>query len=1078
MLGSRSDEVMKLQQALNNDSDTAVALSGAGSKGNETTFFGPATKAAVAKFQVKYGISPAAGYFGPLTRAKMNSLFASAPVTPVNPPVVPGTPSVPQVPVAAGSLRVTAASLQPANSLAPLSATRIPFTKFTITAGATDVPLSSVTVERTGTSVSSALDSVVLLDENGDQIGIAKTLNSVNRAMVGDPIVIKAGTSRTFTIGANRPSAQVAGTGGTVISLDLVAVNTTAVVAGDALPIRGATHTINDNLVIGTVRMARGGIDPGADQNKEIGVTGYTFSSVKVEAGPAEAMTLKSIRWNQVESAGIADLANLKTYVDGVAYDAVSTDGGRYYTSTFGNGILIDKGFSKDISIKGDIIGGSARKARFDIAKRTDINLVGNVYGFGILPPQSANCGTVSCFTTSEDPWYKGSTVTMNNGTMTVSSDNTVSAQNIAVNLMNQPLGGWSVEVRGEPISIAKMVFDVTVVGDLVSNITNVVLVDANGSVLAGPVDGVGAGTGTFTFTDTVTLPTGVTKLALKGKLGNTYVSNDTVIVSSNPQTQWTTARGQVTGNSITPAPNSILTGSTMTVKSGALAISVSSQPVAQNVIAGANQFEFARYVFDAGQSGEEVRITSIPLLLAVGAPMTASNLSSCTLYDGNTALVTGGNVVNPSVVGDISFTFDGTGLMIPKGTSKNISLKCNVAAGVTGTVAWGLTNNSAVFSGASGMMSGQTVTETMIASAGQTMTLAASGTYLVSGDSSSAYNYRAVRAGTEVALAAYRFTATANEDITIRQISLELGNIASSSSSDLAGEQVTLWDGATLVGVGQFTTSAYATSTLTAPFVVPKNGVKTLVVKGTLSAQDAVNGTPGAFLAINYDGDNNGLNGNYGTGKDSGVTIPGVSADILTSGVRIFRNVPTFQVISAGGSFQNNVDTYKFTVTNPTDRNMALSQVTFDVATTGGAASNFTLYANGAAVNAGNDNPVGNELKIVFAANNDGKIIPANSSKTYVLRCANLVDVAGISETLSIALKADASYPSLAGLMGTVAQLTAGSKTVWSPMSTTVLEANDPLFEVVSDWTNGYGLPGFPAIGSDFPIQVWTRSN
>jgi len=263
----------------------------------------------------------------------------------------------------------------------------------------------------------------------------------------------------------------------------------------------------------------------------------------------------------------------------------------------------------------------------------------------------------------------------------------------------------------------------------------------------------------------------------------------------------------------------------------------------------------------------------------------------------------------------------------------------------------------------------------------------------------------------------------------------------------------------------------------LTAPFVVPKSGVKTLVVKGTLAVQDAVNGTPGAFLAINYDGDNNGLNGNYGTGADSGVTIPGTSADVVTNGVRIFANVPTIQVTSTGGTFQNNVDTYKFTVTNPGNRDMALSQVTFNVATTGGAASDFTLYADGVAVAAAS-NPVGNELKIVFANTNNGKIIPANSSKTYILKCANLVDTPSVSETLSVALKADASYPSLAGLMGTVANLTAGSNIVWSPMSTTTLQANDATFEAYTDWTNGYGLPGFPAVGSDFLIQVWTRSN
>jgi glycosyltransferase involved in cell wall biosynthesis len=44
-----------------------------GSQGNETTKFGPATKAALIKYQKAKGISPAAGYFGPKTRASVNS---------------------------------------------------------------------------------------------------------------------------------------------------------------------------------------------------------------------------------------------------------------------------------------------------------------------------------------------------------------------------------------------------------------------------------------------------------------------------------------------------------------------------------------------------------------------------------------------------------------------------------------------------------------------------------------------------------------------------------------------------------------------------------------------------------------------------------------------------------------------------------------------------------------------------------------------------------------------------------------------------------------------------------------------
>lgn len=80
--GSTGSDVMMLQQFLNSDADTRVSAEGAGSAGMETEYYGPATAAAVSKFQVKYRsevLSPSnlvnpTGYFGPSSRAKANGL--------------------------------------------------------------------------------------------------------------------------------------------------------------------------------------------------------------------------------------------------------------------------------------------------------------------------------------------------------------------------------------------------------------------------------------------------------------------------------------------------------------------------------------------------------------------------------------------------------------------------------------------------------------------------------------------------------------------------------------------------------------------------------------------------------------------------------------------------------------------------------------------------------------------------------------------------------------------------------------------------------------------------------------------
>jgi hypothetical protein len=69
-LGKTGSDVLALQKLLNANGFT-IAASGAGAPGSETSYFGALTKAALAKYQQAHGIAPSAGYFGPLTRARM-----------------------------------------------------------------------------------------------------------------------------------------------------------------------------------------------------------------------------------------------------------------------------------------------------------------------------------------------------------------------------------------------------------------------------------------------------------------------------------------------------------------------------------------------------------------------------------------------------------------------------------------------------------------------------------------------------------------------------------------------------------------------------------------------------------------------------------------------------------------------------------------------------------------------------------------------------------------------------------------------------------------------------------------------
>lgn len=1051
--GETGGEIMWIQQFLNANGFT-VAATGAGSKGNETSYFGPATKAAVIKFQNAHaadiltpvGLTTGTGFWGAATRAKANMMGSTCSNTGTG----TGTGTTPT-----GTGLTVSAAAQPANSLAPQGVSRVPFTTFTLTnnSGAA-VTVNGIVVERTGLAQDSVFSGLVLVDNGSNtQIGTSKTLNSNHQAVVGDMFTMNPGETKSLTIAGNMGSS-LATYAGQVVAVSVVGVNTTATVAG-SLPITGAQHTINATLSVGSVSTSTSSFDPGAATNKNIGDTAVRFSGLRFTAGSAEDLRFYSIRWRQVGTASAVDLSNIVTVVDGVQYPVTVDSSGKYYTTSFPGGLLIQKGNSIDVYVQGDLTGSNSasRTVRFDIDRVTDVYFIGQTYGYGVAPSGTSQ------------PWFTGYTATINPGTVTtIGKANSVAAQNIAVNVQNQPLGGFETNFAGEAVSVQGMTFTVSTSSASIGGLlTNVSIVDQNGVVVAGPVDATwvsGNSQQTLTFTDTVTFPVGKMVYTLKGRVSSSATSNAVITVATTPS-GWTNPTGQTSGNTITIG-TSAFSMNAMTVKGVTLAVTASSQPSSQSIVAGVQGFTFANIQLDASQSGEDVRISSVPVYYTDVSGTPASSFSGCQLWDGTTPLNTGGRVINSLTTGsNATHTLDNS-LTIPKGTVKTLAVKCNLGTGASGSAKFGV--NGGTYS-ATGATSGNSVSGTTVTSYSGTMTIGA-GAYAVSVDSSSP-SFMVVAAGSTGVNAGVVKLRASNEDVSLTKLGLVL---TSGTVGDVLS--VDVYDGATKVGTAYFTSGAYATSTLTTAVTLPKDTDKTLTLKANLAGiGSSESGTAGVTVKVDP---------SYaeGSGLASGSTLYDI-ADIGVAGFGMYKSFPTLalesgsQALGTTGIADGRL--IRFKVTADAKGPVGIAGFGFTISTTSVSVSNVALYGytnstySSAISGQGTSGQIGSTIATwTYGAEN--KIVPTTNAvqvpagQTYYFELRGSVAGATTGSSVVTTLNGDSAAQAITQAV----TATTTHSFVWSGNSTSTSNLTGD-----ADWTNGYSIEGLPSSG-----LIQTRSN
>jgi hypothetical protein len=659
-LGSTGADVQALQQFLNG-AGYAVAVSGAGSAGNESEYFGQLTQSALANFQLAKGITPPAGYFGSITRSYIASNMCS-----------PDDNDNGNDNNLTSGVEITSDDLS--DITVPYNAANIVMMKIMVAAGE-DGTIDGLTFDRKGAGTRTDFDKLYIY-QDGMKLTSGRSVNSNHQLQ--------------FT------NLDVDVDGGDTVELDLVAtLNASSSDSGnvhyfkltdvdvegvdvDGLPATGRTITLSGTAA-GTLAVTH---NTAADTTVELGEENVEIFNADFQANN-EDVEFSRVILTQYDSADVGSLDDFVVKVDGIEVDASVSFDGDEMTIMFDDPYTIEDGDSIELSVYATMtsdayIKGGSGAIELWIDEATDVYAQGLDYGYGVK--------ATGTFGTAPGASY---TVTIQAAELTF-THNGPAVEDVALNGEDVVLFDFDVDTLAE-YEVDNITFKF-VVSTNTLDLQNVRLREVGGSVVSGPEDPSAYGTGTsyLTMADNFVIDAGNTNYELVADLGSSTVAGSKVTVSlliDNTTASYDLDAQNLETNenvdvSTDVIPASELAGKQQTVTSPDLTIVAAPSPVAQTYVVGRSGAVLGAWVLDNNTvSSIDVRTLGFTLLLSSSLDDTLSNASeaprdlvgSLTLRKGSET----GTVLDSKSVGT------GTNPSLSYG----VSGKLNIAAGEEETI-------------------------------------------------------------------------------------------------------------------------------------------------------------------------------------------------------------------------------------------------------------------------------------------------------------------------------------------------------------------------------------------------------
>jgi hypothetical protein len=858
-VGSSGADVKCLQIILNSNDATKVASTGTGSSGNESTYFGPLTKAAVIKYQDLYksevltplGLSAGTGYVGSATRTKLNTQISTGDGGDGG----DGGGSTP--PVGTNKIQLTVDN--PVAATVAIGSQNVVFMKTNVCAGSVANTISKVIVSRTGIAADADISYIKLYD-GATQVGSTQALNTTTHKATFSNLswTVPVNSCKVLTV---KGSISTSATAGDTPKLSINAASdiTSTVALEGVFPITSNGMTIA-GISAGKVYIT-GQTSPSG--NILAGGTEQPVAGFKVYATATEAMKLHSVTVTEVGSSVDTDLANIKLFYGSTQLGSTvaSLTSGKA-TIDFSNSPLdILASGSKTLTVYADIgtsIGVEDRTVQFEITQNTDVVAYGSNSG-----GQLSVYGTE---TESADTWpQQGSIIGVELGTLNVSYNTSYSpsAQDYSRGTIANDIVAFKFTAgANEGVRVTQIKLQEANSSLLDTDISNISLYDAEtGEFIAGPASMI-SGYVTFGSYTSGLDSSGLfdlAKSASKIVVVRADVSSAAVVANSILGFKITTVNTYIKADGLS-SQNDLGTseilgtdgiGSTLThdiIQNGTLTVGPNSaSPAAATYSVGTSDYTFAK--FDLTSTGESMLVTEFDVYFATdssdAATTTAADsadINNVKLYDGTTLLGTDSTIAS----GYATFAIN---LTVAKNTTKTLTVVADIPSGSDAGAlqAWIQKPGDVTVEGKDSAVTITATASSWAAVNGNVMTKGAPGIAIQAATVPASKTF--IKNSTQNLVTTLYITASSSEDVKITKIRVAGDATGSSTMGALFTQPVStgngyvvknmvsnvrLYDGSTQVGtvvptMSETTNYAYADFT----------GLSLTIPKGTTKAID-----------------------------------------------------------------------------------------------------------------------------------------------------------------------------------------------------------------------------------------------